>query len=90
MWSHSLAFVDRCIAAGKQIDYFPYPMQRHALSGAHRRHFLQLLHDWLARHLRPGERKEDPPRPPETPTETPTEAPKPNDPPAAPAPQQPQ
>lgn len=94
MWSHSLAFVDRCIATGKQIDYFPYPMQRHALTGTHRRHFLQLLHDWLGRHLRPGERKLDPPPPPPTPTEnpagTPTEAPKPDDPQAAPAPQQPQ
>ncbi len=56
MWSHSLAFVDRCIAAGKQLDYFPYPMQRHGLTGKHREHFLLLLRDWLARHLRPAER----------------------------------
>jgi dipeptidyl-peptidase-4 len=60
MWSHSLAFVDRCIAAGKQLDYFPYPMQQHGLVGAHRKHFLQLLHDWLGKHLRPHERLVEP------------------------------
>lgn len=56
MWSNTLAFVDACIEKGKQIDYFPYPMQKHGLTGKHRVHFLNLLHDWLARHLRPGER----------------------------------
>ena len=56
LWSHSLAFVDRAIAAGKQLDYFPYPMQQHGLVGVHKQHFLGLLHDWLGRHLRPGER----------------------------------
>ena len=56
MWSHSLAFVDRAIAAGKQLDYFPYPMQQHGLVGAHKKHFLGLLHDWLGRQLRPQER----------------------------------
>jgi dipeptidyl-peptidase 4 len=61
MLSHSLAFVDRCIAAGKQIDYFPYPMQLHGLRGQSRKHFVQLLHDWLGRHLRPHERKQAPP-----------------------------
>lgn len=59
MWAHSLAFVDRCIAAGKVLDYFPYPMQQHGLAGQHRKHFLQLLHSWLGRHLRPAERLVD-------------------------------
>ncbi|HEX5052488.1 MAG TPA: DPP IV N-terminal domain-containing protein [Planctomycetota bacterium] len=53
MWSHSLAFVDRCIEAGKQIEYFPYPMQTHRLLGKDRVHFLNLLHDYLGRHLHP-------------------------------------
>jgi dipeptidyl-peptidase-4 len=80
MWSHSLAFVERCVQAGKQIDYFPYPMQAHALTGAHKRHFLQLLHDWLGRHLRPQERlrepkKEPPPAAPPAPTEPRPETP---------------
>lgn len=54
MWSHSLAFVARCIEANVQLDYFPYPMQRHGLVGRDRRHFLTLLHDWLGKHLRPA------------------------------------
>ncbi len=56
MWSQTLAFVQRCVDEGKQIDYFPYPMQKHGLTGKSRAHFLTLMHDWLARHLRPGER----------------------------------
>lgn len=53
MWSHTLDFVDRCIDAGKQLDYFVYPMQTHRLAGRDRVHFLKLLHDWLGRHLQP-------------------------------------
>jgi dipeptidyl-peptidase 4 len=63
MWSHSLAFVDKCIAAGKQLEYFPYPMQQHGLVGRSREHFLLLLRDWLGRHLRPGERLAAEPKP---------------------------
>ena len=78
VWSHSLAFVDRCIATGKQIDYFPYPMQKHALTGVHQRHFRQMLHDWLGKHLRPGERLVDPPKepPPPPPAEPPPTEPR--------------
>ncbi|MBL8725167.1 MAG: S9 family peptidase [Planctomycetes bacterium] len=54
MWSHSLAFVDRCIDAGVPLDYFPYPMQRHGLTGRDRQHFLKLLRDWLGKHLQPA------------------------------------
>ena len=51
-------------------------MQQHALQGQSKKHFLGLLHDWLGRHLRPGERKQDPPKPPPAePTPAP-EAPK--------------
>jgi len=56
VWAHTLQFVDRCIDAGKQLDYFPYPMQQHGLVGRDRAHFLNLLHDWLGRHLRPQDR----------------------------------
>jgi dipeptidyl-peptidase-4 len=75
MWSHSLAFVDKCIAAGKQLDYFPYPMQQHGLVGKSREHFLLLLRDWLGRHLRPGERSVDKKEPavPTAPAEPPKE-----------------
>lgn len=76
MWSHSLAFVDRAVAAGKQLDYFPYPMQQHALQGPSRKHFLTMLRDWLGKHLRPGERKLDPPKPPPAEPPPAPEAPK--------------
>jgi dipeptidyl-peptidase-4 len=56
VWAHTLQFVDRCIDAGKQLDYFPYPGQQHGLVGKDRVHFLNLLHDWLGRHLRPQQR----------------------------------
>ncbi|MBK8101477.1 MAG: DPP IV N-terminal domain-containing protein [Planctomycetes bacterium] len=54
MWSHSLAFVDRCVDAGVLLDYFPYPMQTHRLVGKDRPHFLRLLKDHLDRYLKPG------------------------------------
>jgi dipeptidyl-peptidase-4 len=56
MWSHTLAFVDRCIEHGKQIEYFPYPMQKHGLVGKDRVHFLTSMQSFFARHLRPHER----------------------------------
>ncbi len=67
VWQHSLAFVDRCIAQGKVVEYFPYPGQRHGLTGKHRAHFLTMLHGFLGKHLRPGERIVD--KPPEKPAE---------------------
>ncbi len=43
MWSHSLAFVDRCIDAGVLLDYMPYPMQEHGIRGKDRKHLYRLL-----------------------------------------------
>ncbi len=51
VWAHSLQFVDRCVAAGKTLDYFPYPGQRHRLVGKARPHFLTTMHDWLGQRL---------------------------------------
>ena len=59
MWAHSLVFVERCIETGKQIDYFPYPTQKHGLVGKDRVHFLHRMHAFLARHLRPGDKPAD-------------------------------
>jgi dipeptidyl-peptidase-4 len=59
MWAHSLAFVQRCIETGKQIDYFPYPTQKHGLVGKDRMHFLQRMHAFLARYLRPADKTAD-------------------------------
>lgn len=69
MWSHSLAFVRKCIDHGKAVEYLPYPMQRHALAGKDRAHFLTTMQGFLARHLRPAERLVEnapPPKPVET------------------------
>ena len=54
MWSHTLQFVDRCIDAGKQVDYMPYPNQTHRLVGPDRVHFQRLLKDHLDRWLAPA------------------------------------
>ncbi|MBX3464656.1 MAG: DPP IV N-terminal domain-containing protein [Planctomycetes bacterium] len=56
VWAHSLRFVERCVQAGKLVDYMPYPMQQHGLVGVPQAHFLRLLRDWLGRHLRPEAR----------------------------------
>ncbi len=51
MWSHSLAFVDRCIDAGVLIDYMPYPMQKHGLRGKDRLHLYRLMTRFFSEHL---------------------------------------
>jgi dipeptidyl aminopeptidase/acylaminoacyl peptidase len=51
MWSHSLAFVDRCIDAGVLLDYMPYPMQEHGLKGKDRNHLYRLLTRFFAEQL---------------------------------------
>lgn len=56
MWSHTLKFVDACVQAGVQLDYFPYPQQLHGLRGPYRKHFLQKLSGFFGRHLRPEDR----------------------------------
>jgi dipeptidyl-peptidase 4 len=61
--SHSLAFVEQAILADRSLDYLPYPMQQHGLTGQHKKHFLRTLRDWFARHLRPEHRRVDAPPP---------------------------
>jgi len=56
MWSHTLKFVDACVAAGVDLDYFPYPQQLHGLRGHYRKHFLLKLEGFFRRHLRPEDR----------------------------------
>ncbi|MCA8957474.1 MAG: DPP IV N-terminal domain-containing protein [Planctomycetes bacterium] len=55
MWSHSLAFVDRCVAAGVLVDYMPYPMQKHSLDRLHRAHLYRVLTRYFDDHLKPRE-----------------------------------
>ena len=58
MWSHTLQFVDACVAAGVDLDYFPYPQQLHGLRGVHRKHFQEKLRGYFGRNLRPEDRGE--------------------------------
>lgn len=51
VWSHTLQFLDRCIDAGKMVDYFVYPNQTHRLVGGDRVHFQRLLKEQLDRWL---------------------------------------
>ena len=54
MWSHTLQFVDQCVKAGVDLDYFPYPQQLHGLRGRYRAHFLQKLRGYFIEHLQPA------------------------------------
>lgn len=54
VWSHTLQFLDRCIDAGKTVDYFVYPNQTHRLVGGDRVHFQRLLKEHLDRWLAGG------------------------------------
>ena len=51
MWSHTLQFVDQCVKAGVDLDYFPYPQQLHGLRGPHQVHFLRKLRRYFLEHL---------------------------------------
>ena len=52
MWSHSLAFVDKCIESGVLVDYMPYPMQKHGIRGRDRLHLYKLLTRFFDDHLK--------------------------------------
>ncbi len=51
VWEHSLSFVEACIKAGVQLDYFPYPTHEHNVSGTDRVHLMQKVTDYLNDHL---------------------------------------
>ena len=38
LWQHTLQFITRCIARGKQVDYFIYPTHEHNVGGIERTH----------------------------------------------------
>ena len=40
VWEHSLSFVNACIGAGVQLDYFPYPIAEHNVFGKDRVHLM--------------------------------------------------
>ena len=41
VWEHSLSFVQACIAAGVQVDYFPYPLDEHNMRGRNQLHLME-------------------------------------------------
>lgn len=48
---HSMAFVEACIKAGKQVDYFLYPTHEHNVMGIDRIHLNQKIADYFFLHL---------------------------------------
>ena len=40
VWEHSLSFIQECIDAGVQVDYFPYPVAQHNVFGRNRIHLM--------------------------------------------------
>ncbi|WP_430613123.1 DPP IV N-terminal domain-containing protein [Flavobacterium sp. JP2137] len=51
---HSMAFIEACIKAGKQVDYFLYPTHEHNVSGKDRIHLNQKIADYFFTHLQPS------------------------------------
>jgi dipeptidyl-peptidase 4 len=51
VWEHSLSFVQECIAAGKRVDYFPYPREKHNMMGRARVHLYDKITDYFDTYL---------------------------------------
>ena len=52
VWEHSLSFVEACIKAGVQLDYFPYPTHEHNVGGVDRVHLMNKVTDYFDTFLR--------------------------------------
>lgn len=51
VWQHSLNFIDECIKAHVQVDYFPYPRAEHNVRGRDRVHLMQKVTDYFEDYL---------------------------------------
>lgn len=51
VWEHSLSFVEACIKANVQLDYFPYPTHPHNVSGRDRVHLMDKVSNYFADYL---------------------------------------
>ena len=51
VWEHSLSFVQECIMNGVQLDYFPYPMDKHNMAGQARLHLYNKITQYFQEHL---------------------------------------
>ena len=49
---HSMNFVEACIKAGKQVDYFLYPNHEHNVGGRDRIHMYAKIADYFDLHLK--------------------------------------
>ncbi len=49
---HSMEFIEACIKAGKQVDYFLYPTHEHNVMGRDRMHLNEKIADYFITHLK--------------------------------------
>ena len=52
VWQNSIEFIDACIKAGKQVDYFIYPHHEHNVRGIERNHLYQKMFQYYEDHLK--------------------------------------
>ena len=52
VWQHSIEFVEACIKAGKQVDYFVYPHHEHNVRGIDRIHLYEKMFDYYETFLK--------------------------------------
>ena len=51
VWQHSLSFVQECIAKERQLDWFPYPLDAHNMTGRARVHLYEKITDYFETYL---------------------------------------
>lgn len=51
VWEHSLSFIQECIEHNVQVDYFPYPVSEHNVSGDWREHLMQKVTNYFEDYL---------------------------------------
>lgn len=52
VWQHSLSFIDACIKARKQVDYFVYPGHEHNVRGIDRAHLYEKIENYIDDNLK--------------------------------------
>ena len=52
VWQNSIEFIDACIKAGKQVDYFVYPHHEHNVRGIDRLHLYEKMFDYYETFLK--------------------------------------
>ena len=53
VWQNSLAFIERCVEEGKQLEYFVYPGHGHGVRGKDMLHLRTMIRDFFDEHLMP-------------------------------------